>query len=360
MKNSTYIIAEIGVNHNGNVQLAKKMIAESKKCGANAVKFQTYKAFRICDTNINKANYQKKSNKNETQYQMLKKYELNYKDFRKLKQYAEKIEIDFLTTILDKNDLDFLINDLKLQTIKIGSSDLTNIQLLIHVGMSKKKVIISTGMSTDKEIKIALSALSYGYHKNDFKFSCIKHKNYFLKSKKYLSDKITILHCTTEYPAPTDELNLNVLETLSNNYKCKIGYSDHSSNMLTPIIAVTKRACIIEVHVTKSKNLSGPDHKSSLNFKEFLQYVKNIRMTEIILGHSKKMITKSEKKNMKYVLKKIFSEKTIESNSRISDSDIFCKRSLVGIPAYQYSNVINKKTKKRINENQAIKSRDIK
>ena len=360
MKNLTYIIAEIGVNHNGNVQLAKQMIAECKKCGANAVKFQTYKASRICDANIGKANYQKNSSGIESQYQMLKKYELNYKDFRKLKQYADKIDIDFLTTIADKNDVDFLINDLKMQTIKIGSSDLTNIQLLIHIGMSKKKVIISTGMSTDKEIDIALSALSYGYYKNDFKFDSAKHKNYFTKSEKYLSQKITILHCTTEYPAPVDELNLNVLETMRNKYKCKIGYSDHSANMLTPIIAVTKKACIIEVHVTKSKKLSGPDHKSSLNFKEFLQYIKNIRMTEIILGIPKKIITKSEKKNMKHVLKKIFCDKTLESEAIISDSDIFCKRSLVGIPAYQYSNVINKKTKKKINENQAIKNRDIK
>jgi len=360
VKKCTYIIAEIGVNHNGNVQLAKKMIAECKKCGANAVKFQTYQASRICDANISKASYQKKSSGTESQYQMLKKYELNYKDFKKLKQYAEKIDIDFLTTIADKNDLDFLINNLKLKTIKIGSSDLTNIQLLLHIGMSKKKVIVSTGMSTDKEIEIALSALSYGYHKNNFKFNSIKHKKYFLKCEKYLSNNITILHCTTEYPAPVDELNLNVLETMRNKYKCKIGYSDHSTNMLTPIIAVTKKACIIEVHVTKSKNLSGPDHKSSLNFKEFLQYIKNIRMTEIILGIPKKIITKSEKKNMKHVLKKIFCDKTLESESIISDSDIFCKRSLVGIPAYQYSNVINKKTKKKINENQAINNRDIK
>ena len=359
MRDLTYIIAEIGVNHNGSIQLAKEMILECKKNGADAVKFQTYTASRICDIRVDKANYQKKSKKNESQFKMLKKYELKYEDFKKLKQYAEKIKIDFLTTISDKIDLDFLKNDLKLKTIKIGSSDLTNIQLLLHVGMSKKKVIISTGMSTDKEIEIALSALSYGYHKRDFNFNITKDKKFYKKSSKYVNEKITLLHCTSEYPAPVDELNLNVLEVMRSKYKCKIGYSDHSINILTPIVAVSKKASVIEVHVTKSKKLIGPDHKSSLEFSEFSNYVKNIRMTEIMLGVSKKTITNSEKKNMKYVLKKIFSQNTIENATKITDSDIICKRSSKGIPASHYTNVVNKKAKKRILKNKAIKIIDI-
>ena len=172
-KNRIYIIAEIGVNHNGSLKIAKEMILQSKKCGADAVKFQTYKTENICDITADKATYQKKSSKEKTQFDMLKKYELSYSDFFNLKSYAQKYNIDFLTTATDTDSLKFINKKLKPKYIKIGSSDLTNIQLLLHTGRTKKKVILSTGMSSIKEIDIALSALCYGFYKKDYLLFCL-------------------------------------------------------------------------------------------------------------------------------------------------------------------------------------------
>ena len=208
-----YIIAEIGVNHNGSLKRAKDMIRHSKLSGVDAVKFQTFKAENIVDIKVSKADYQKSDNINESQYEMLKKYELSDNDFFELYRYSKKLGIDFISTAADQEALNFLHRKLNLKTIKIGSSDLSNIQLLIHAGRTKKNIIISCGLSTLNQIDIALSALSHGYINKGFKFDYKKDNKLYLKQNDYISKKVTLLHCTTEYPAPMNELNLNVINT---------------------------------------------------------------------------------------------------------------------------------------------------
>ncbi len=348
-----YIIAEIGVNHNGSMKIAKELMNAAKNAGANAVKFQTFHVDDIADEHVAKADYQK-NHSNETQYSMLKKYEVKGEDFKKLHDYSKKISIDFLSTACDIKSLNFLVNELKLKSIKIASPDITNIQLLLHVGRSKRNIILSSGMSTLKDIDIALSALCYGYHFKDFKFNPIKHHNLYRQYSSYLKNKVQLLHCTTEYPAPLNELNLNVIDVFKERYEMKIGYSDHSCNLSTSIIATTKQVNLIEVHITLDNNLSGPDHKSSLNIKMFSDYVKKIKQTNLMLGTNKKIITESEVKNAKAVKKYLYYSRDAKSGEVVSDDMILCKRSNSGISSKDYSKVLGRFLNKGIKGNTRI------
>ena len=359
INNKIYIIAEIGVNHNGSLSLAKELIRECKKSGADAVKFQTYSSDSICARDTNKAPYQLKGQANESQLNMLRKYELKYSDFITLKKYSESKEIDFITTIADKEDINFIIKELKVKSIKVGSSDLTNIQLLLHLGRTNKTILLSTGMSDFHDINIALSALAYGNKNKNFNFNKTIHANYFKKNLNYINKKVILFHCTTQYPAPMNELNLNVLEKFNKTYSMKLGYSEHSADFITPIIATSKNIKYIEVHVTKSNKLSGPDHESSLNINNFKKYVQLIRKSEIALGSSTKKITFSERKNYRHVIKRLFLRKDISSGQILKDEFIACKRSTSGICAKNYSDVVNRKVKKDLKKDSKLNLRDL-
>ena len=359
INNKIYIIAEIGVNHNGSLSLAKELIRECKKSGADAVKFQTYSSDSVCASDTDKAPYQDKTQGNQSQLNMLRKYELKHSDFIKLKKYSESKEIDFITTITDKEDIHFITKELNLKLIKVGSSDLTNIQLLLHLGRTNKSILLSTGMSDFHDIDIALSALAYGNKNKNFNFKKSIHANYFKKNLKYINNKVILFHCTTEYPAPMNELNLNVLDTLNKNYNMRLGYSDHSTDFVTPVLASSKKIKFIEVHVTKSNKLSGPDHESSLNINNFKKYVQLIRKSEIALGSSTKKITFSERKNYRHVIKRLFLRKDISSGQILKDEHIACKRSASGICAKNYSDVLNKKVKKDLKKDSKLYLRDL-
>ena len=359
INNKIYIIAEIGVNHNGSRSLAKELIRECKKSGADAVKFQTYSSDSVCASDTDKAPYQDKTQGNQSQLNMLRKYELKHSDFIKLKKYSESKEIDFITTITDKEDIHFITKELNLKLIKVGSSDLTNIQLLLHLGRTNKSILLSTGMSDLHDIDIALSALAYGNKNKNFNFKKSIHANYFKKNLKYINNKVILFHCTTEYPAPMNELNLNVLDTLNKNYNMRLGYSDHSTDFVTPVLASSKKIKFIEVHVTKSNKLSGPDHESSLNINDFKKYVQLIRKSEIALGSSTKKITFSERKNYRHVIKRLFLRKDISSGQILKDEHIACKRSASGICAKNYSDVLNKKVKKDLKKDSKLYLRDL-
>ena len=279
MNHKAYIIAEIGViqwRSNASIRSNQK----AKKCGANAVKFQTYNR-TFSYSKVNKASYQKNNSKtNESQLKMLEKYKLSNDDHKRLLLLAKKIDIDFLSTPFDYKSLDFLVNSLKLKTIKISSTDINNIPFLINIGSRNINVIISSGMSNIEDIDIALSALAFGnkYKKSRSKivFDKKMHKNLFKKENRYLKSKVSLLHCTSEYPAPLDELNLSVLPILKERYNIKVGYSDHSGFINTGSIARALDASIIETHITMNKNYKGPDHKSSLNIREFEDYINRI------------------------------------------------------------------------------------
>ena len=363
-KKKIHIIAEIGVNHNGNIALAKRLILEAKKSGADSVKLQTYNTDEIVVEHTKKAKYQiMNTQNNESQYEMLKKYELSNKNYLDLIVYAKKINIELFSTACDIESLYYLSKRLKFKTIKISSSDLTNIPLLILAGSSKKNIIISTGMGTIEEIDIALSALAYGYHncsKNySSKFNIKKHSNIYKKHKSYLSKKVSLLHCTTDYPASNDELNINVIDSFKKRYDMKIGYSDHSNDLLTPIIVASKNIDIIEVHVTIDKSMPGPDHICSLDMKEFRQYVSNLRKTEVMLGNFKKKPTKSEIKNIKSVRKSLVINQDLNKNDKLSIHNLTVKRPGNGIPAIFYNEYLGKTLKKNLRKNHLLKKDDI-
>ena len=366
IKNKTYIIAEAGINHNGSLSIAKKLIKTAKDCGADAIKFQTYKSNLLATPTAKKSEYQNEYNKEISQLKMLKKYELSKQDHEKLLEYSKKLKIDFISTPFDIDSLQYLVSKLKLKTIKISSTDITNIPFLLEAGSKSTNIIISSGMSSIDDVKVALSSLSYANKYKDskqkYKFNTLRHKNFYTRdhSHKYLSSKVILMHCTTAYPAPLNELNLNVIETYRNIFNISIGYSDHSSDTLTPIIAVAKGVSTIETHITLDKKMLGPDHKASLNPSEFKKYVNNIRESETMLGNHIKTITKSEKKNISSARKSLVISNNIIKNDKITTDNLGIRRPGTGMHPIEFYKVIGKKVNKSLKANHILKRSDIK
>jgi N,N'-diacetyllegionaminate synthase len=334
IKNKTTIIAEAGVNHNGNIKLAKKLIDAASKIGADYIKFQTFKAEDIVTRTAPKAKYQKENFRNkDSQYLMLKKLELSEKDHILLKKYCLKKKIKFLSSPFDINSFNFL-KKIGQKIIKIPSGEINNIPFLEHVGKYNMQIILSTGMSFLSEIRTAVRTLiKAGTRKN----------------------KITVLHCNTEYPSPIKDLNLKAMITIKNKLGVSVGYSDHSEGIVVPLIAVSLGAKIIEKHFTINKNFKGPDHKASLDIIEFEKMVKEIRNTEIILGSETKKPSSSEKKNIKIVRKSIFAKKNILVGNIFSKENICIKRPGNGLQPKFWKKILGKKSKYRFKKDKIIK-----
>jgi len=315
-----FIVAEIGVNHNGSLKLARKLIDSAKNAGADAVKFQTFKATRLVRQNAPQAKYQKKNFPSQSQYQMLKKLELSENDFKNISKYCAKKNIIFFSTPFDCESASFL-NTLNIPAFKISSADITDLPLLKQIGKYKKPVILSTGMSTLKEIRQAVNTL-----------------------KTAGNNKIALLHCTSNYPANYDELNIKSLETLKKTFNLPVGYSDHSIGYIASVIAVTLGASIIEKHFTIDKNLPGPDHKASANPSEFKEMVKYIREAEKMLGDGNKQPSSNEKQIAPLVRKSIVSAQYIPAHTVIKPSMLTVKRPADGISPASLPKVIGKKT----------------
>ena len=327
------IIAEIGVNHNGKINLAKKLIREAKKAGADYVKFQTFITEDIIIEKTKKAKYQiNKKNKKETQFSMLKKLELSQSNFKTLHKYCKKIDIKFLSTAFDLKSLNF-VNSLKPDYFKIPSGEITNLQLIKEITKFKRKIILSTGMSTLKEVdNIFRFLLKYGVPRSN----------------------ITILHCNTEYPTPMEDVNLNVLKTFQKKFKTKVGYSDHTSGTEVSIAAVAFGASIIEKHFTLDRMMDGPDHKASLNPIEFKSMVNSIRNIEKALGGFIKKTTKSEKKNMNVARKSIFALRKINKHEKFTIKNLCIKRPGNGLSPTQWFKVLGKLSKKKYLKDELI------
>ena len=330
----TLIIAEAGVNHNGSLTIAKKLINQASKIGADVIKFQIYETDELVTKYSKSANYQLKNmNSNETQYEMLKKYELNFESFKKIIKYCKLKKIKFLASAFDINSLKKL-NNLKINIFKIPSGEITNYTYLKYLGKLNKKIIISSGMSDIKEIKEAIKLLiSSGTKKSN----------------------ITVLHCTTDYPTKINEVNLRAMLTIKEKLNVNIGYSDHTNNIAVPIAAVALGAKIIEKHFTLDRKLKGPDHSSSLEPKSFKKLVKNVRNTETILGTKIKKITSSEKKNIIAVRKSLVACKIINRGDKIKATDLAAKRPGNGINPMKINKVIGKIAKKKYLKNEQIK-----
>lgn len=327
--NRTFIIAEAGVNHNGSIELAKRLVDVAVDAGCDAVKFQTFKAENVVTKGAEKAKYQKvTANADESQLDMIKKLELSYGDFNHLKRYCDENHIMFMSSPFDVDSVDFLA-DLGLSVFKIPSGEITNLPYLRRINSYKRKVILSTGMSTLDEIKVALEILR----------NC----------------EIAVLHCTTEYPCPYDEINLRVLQTLKQELQVEVGYSDHSKGIEIPIAAVACGATIIEKHFTLDKSMKGPDHKASLEPSELRQMVSAIRNVEAaISGDGIKRPSQSEIKNINIVRKSIVSKCTIHRGEVFTNDNITTKRPATGLSPMLWDSIIGKRATRDYSEDDMI------
>lgn len=328
---SVYIIAEAGVNHNGSLDIAKIMVDSAKDSGADCIKFQTFVSKNIVSKNAKKAEYQKlQTDSNESQLDMLRKLELSFDEFLELSKYCESRGIEFLSTGFDFESIDFL-NSIDIKKWKIPSGEITNLPYLIKIAKLNKPVILSTGMSTMEDIRLALNVL-----------------------KENGSGEITLLHCTTEYPAPFKDINLAAMKTIHKEFGLPFGYSDHSKGIEVPIAAVAMGATVIEKHFTLDRNMDGPDHKASLEPIELKAMISAIRNVELALGNGEKLPTESEKKNM------VIARKSIIANCQIKKGEIFTEKNLTvkrpgnGISPMKWFEVIGKPAVRDFGEDELI------
>ena len=356
MKNKIFVIAEAGGNHNSSVFIGKKLIKKAKNCGADAVKFQSFRTEDLITNKVKFAAYQKKNIKRRTTpFKMLKNCELSFENQKILQNYAKKNKIIFLSSAFDIQSLLFLSKSLKIKTHKIPSGEITNFQLLFEHAKLNHNIILSTGMSSLKEIREALNILSFGYlNKRKFPNKKILKKNYIKKAYKILKKKVVIMHCVSNYPLEYKNSNLNFIKKIKDKFKLNVGYSDHSSSLISPTIAISLGAVFIEKHLTLDKKMNGPDHKISLNPDEFQKMVENIRQTEIMLGNENKKINFDELRLRKIARKIIVAKKKIIRGEKFSIKNITAKRSSGGICASRFWELINKKANRNFLKDQSI------
>ena len=332
-----YIIAEAGVNHNGDIELAKKLIDAAKEAGVDCVKFQTWVTEDIIDVSAPKAYYQLKNDgEDSSQFEMLKRLELSFDEFLELKQYAEKVQIQFLSTPDEKRSLDFLADEMKLPIIKIGSGEMNNFLFLRQVANKKIPVILSTGMSTLSDVEKAYDILINN--------GC---------------PKISLLHCTSEYPAPFDSVNLKAIKTLEQKFNTVIGYSDHTEGIEVSIAAVALGARIIEKHFTIDKNLPGPDHKASIDVLELKAMVKSIRNIEKSIGDGEKKPYKTEIETKKIVQKGLFLSEDKKKGDLITIDSLVGKRPVIYARIDEADFYIGKTLNKDLKKGFPISDKDI-
>lgn len=328
------IISEIGSNHNGDIELAKKMIEVSLECGADAVKFQTFKANELVSANAKMAEYQKKNlDVDETQFEMLKKLELSEQDFAELFDFSKKIGIEMFSTPFDIPSVDFLFS-LGMKTWKIPSGEITNLPFLEHIAslnVKDKHVIVSTGMASIDEIEAAMSVL---------KENC---------------SRITVFHCNTNYPASDTDMNLNAIHQLKVLFPyADIGLSDHSEGIVGAIVGCGLDISMIEKHFTLSKNLPGPDHKMSINPEELKILCNSVRRAEKMLGSYEKIVTESEESNRIWARKSIVARKAIVAGDIFSADNLTTKRPGTGISPMYWHYLLGRKAEKSYNPDELI------
>jgi N,N'-diacetyllegionaminate synthase len=322
---SVFIIAEVGVNHNGSLESAKQLVDVAKDCGADAVKFQTFKAATLVTKVAKQAGYQTtNTGKQESQFDMLKRLELSEQAHHELVAHCQKQQIEFMSTPFDLQSIQFL-NRLGVERFKIPSGEITNYPYLKMVGAFNKEIVLSTGMATLADIEAALNSL--------IESGTDKHK-------------ITILHATTDYPTQMPDVNLMAMQTIAQAFKVKVGYSDHTPGIEVPIAAVALGASIIEKHFTLDKNLPGPDHKASLEPDELKAMVKAMRNIEIALGDGIKRPSASEQKNMQVVRKSLVALIDIKKGETFSEQNLTVKRPGLGISPMRWNEVIGQVAQK--------------
>jgi len=335
-----YIIAEAGVNHNGNFYLAKKMIKKAKDAGADAIKFQTWVEGELTGKYTKKIGYVKRNFKTKlSRYEITNKLALSFKEFEKLKKYSQKCKIDFLTTPCGEISLNFIADILKVPYIKIGSSFLNNLSFLKKVIKKNRPILLSTGMSSFDEVAKSIKTI---------------------KSKSKKNIPLVVFQCTSEYPCSADNMNLNVIKTYKKHFKNTIiGLSDHSLGGEAGVASVALGAKVIEKHFTLNKKFNGPDHIASLDFKELFEFIKSIRTAEKMMGSFIKKPTISEKKIIPQTRIGIVAKKELKKGSLLKLSDIAFKRPATGFSMNKVDNIVGKKIKRNLKKDEPIKRRHI-
>ncbi len=331
-KSKVFIIAEAGVNHNGRLDLARKLVDVAKYCECDAVKFQTFKTEELVTTSVKVVGYQKRGREGskQSQFDLIKKLELSYEDTCKIQQYCKNKKIVFLSTPFDKDSVDFL-DKIKMPVFKISSGEITNFPLLEYIAKKNKPMILSTGMAFLKEVKEAIEVIVKTGNKN-----------------------LVLLHCLTEYPAPYKSVNLRAMKTLKKVFNFPIGYSDHTLGIEVSLAAVALGAKVIEKHITLNQNMPGPDHKASLMADEFEQMVKSIRNIENALGDGIKQPAKCEQKYRNLVRKSIVAKRNVCKGQRITEEDVSIKRPGNGILPKEFKKIIGKKIIRNIKKDTVL------
>ncbi|KFX60216.1 N-acetylneuraminate synthase [Clostridium botulinum] len=331
-----FIIAEAGVNHNGDINLAKKLVDMAKVCGADAVKFQTFKAEESTGSFAEKAKYQKENDKTEeSQLEMIKKLELPFEKFKEIKEYCDKKGIIFLSTPDGIESLNYLVS-LNVEFLKVGSSEVTNINFLRAIGNTRKPIILSTGMSTLGEVEKAIDTIYSTGNKN-----------------------IRLMHCTSDYPTKVEDVNLKAMVTLREAFKIGVGLSDHTLGFESAVAATTLGAEFIEKHITLDKKMQGPDHKASMTSEEFKEYITHVRNTEILLGDGIKKPTNKEKIIMNDARRSILASRNLKKGTIIEKDMIVYKRPGYGIkPELSYI-LIGRELKRDLLKDEVIRWEDV-
>lgn len=330
-----FVIAEAGVNHNGDVDLACKLIDVAVEAGADAIKFQTFKAEESTSSSADKADYQKSEKDSESQLEMIKKLELPFEAFDVLKAYAERKKLVFISTPDGKESLDYLVG-MGVDLLKIGSTEVTNIPFLKEFARTDIPLILSTGMSTLEEVKSAIEVL-----------------------QKENRKKIMLMHCTTSYPTDYEDVNLLAMVTMAKEFGLDVGLSDHTMTKEAAIMAVALGAVCIEKHITLDKNMPGPDHKASMDPEEFKDYVASIRRSELILGDGKKIPTKNEVQIMKTVRRSILAAHKLEAGTTITEEMLVFKRPGDGISPARVNEVVGRKLQRNVDVEEKILWEDL-
>lgn len=348
--NKTYIIAEAGVNHNGREDLAFQLVDAAAAAGADVVKFQTFKAKNLVTASAKQADYQiKNTQKVESQLEMLSRLELSYETHHKLIAYCNDKGIEFLSTAFDHESLDFLVNDLSLKRLKIPSGELTNAPLVLAHARTGADLIVSTGMATLAEIEAALGVIAFGYITQEDAVPSVElfEAAYFSEAgQQALKNKVFLLHCTTEYPAPFDEVNLKVMDTLSTAFELPVGYSDHTKGISVSVAAVARGAVLIEKHFTLDKEMEGPDHKASLDPCELTAMVSAIREVEEAIGSGRKGPSPSEIGNKIVARKSLVASVEIRKGDKFSVNNLEVKRPGAGMSPSLYWSLLGKTASK--------------
>lgn len=346
------IIAEAGVNHNGSVETAFKLVDLACEAGVDTVKFQVFKAHLVVTSEMRMADYQRNNTgSNNSQFEMLKNLELSFDEHQRIKAYCDQMGVGYLATAFDNESLEFLIKDLGLQKVKIGSGEITNLPFLLNHSQYGCDIVLSTGIANLAEIEMALSVLAYGFTVDQNKKPSLHEFSAAYASqagKAALHEKVTLLHCTSEYPAPFHEINLQAINTLSQTYGLRTGFSDHSSGIYIPIAAVSIGAKVIEKHFTLDRLMEGPDHKASLGPEDLIEMVTAIRCVEVAQGNGRKFPSQSEMNNKSKIRKKVVAATNIEKGEIITEEKIKIIRSEKGDSPVSYWTLIGTKAKKNI------------